>query len=319
MATKGTRLKDEKAISGVAAGWLLPRFRFVIWGLIVLSVVGVIHFASKNAGSYMTYDAGSIVQPKSYVDTWYTSRYGDVSGMTDSELNGHLFMMRMANMPGLLLCAGATLGLMVLFVSAGEGYLKNAGLAGRVLQVSEPSRLFFVGEYEREHGVGSATSLEQDGLIGLGNYVVEYMGQPGADGGIPGTPVDALSVEDARRRLKDFDGRAYLLLNGLKLDAGDHIVPLFSGLPVVLPQPQGAYRDEPVRDAAASSGPVPVVQGDGAVRLEACGDAPEAQGIPTPAASDGSVRPFCGQCGSRLPDHAKFCPRCGCKRDVDEV
>lgn len=269
--------------TSIKIGYTLPRFRYVIWALTALAIICIAFFGTKNAGSYAGYDAGSLFEPESYVDTWYTETFGDASGMTDDELNDYLGGMRNKNLPGVIfggVILVASLGVAYL---AGEGWVRNVGLSAATLEHSKPSFDFFSAAYANDKAYQAADHIEKGSSLSLGQYAVLAMCLPAADSGIPGSTIDAAGVAETRRDLNDVYGKTYLALEGLTLDAQGHVKPLISSVSSSLPQigfPAAARTAAPVATAAAEPAPW-----------------------------------FCPKCGTKVIGTAKFCPKCGTKHD----
>ena len=267
--------------ASIKVGYTRPRFRYVIWALTALSIVCLVYFGTKNAGSYAGYDAGSLYQPQSYVDTWYTETFGDASGMTDDELNDYLGGMRNKNLPGVIFGVVSLVASLGIAYLAGEGWVRNVGLAAATLEHTQPAREFFSAAYANDSAYQAADRLDKGSSLGLGQYAVLAMCLPDADNGLPGSTIDADGVAETRRDLDNIYGKTYLALEGLKLSAEGHVEPLLGAVSVTLPS------------------------------LGARAASPATAVTPTQT----SAHWFCPKCGTQIPGTANFCPKCGTARE----
>lgn len=267
--------------ASIKVGYTQPRLRYAIWALTAVSIVCLVYFGTKNAGSYAGYEAGSLYQPQSYVDTWYTETFGDASGMTDDELNDYLGGMRAKNLPGVIVgVVGLVASLGVAYL-AGEGWVRNVGLAAATLEHTRPAWEFFSAAYANDATYQAKDHLERGSSVSLGQYAVLAMCLPEADNGLPGSTIDAAGVAETRHDLDNVYGKAYLALEGLRLDAEGHVGPLLDAVSVTLPS-LNVHEASPAGDV-------------------------------TPAQA--SAPWFCPTCGTKLPGTTNFCPKCGTARE----
>lgn len=267
----------------VIAGMMYLKLRYLLWAMVIVGVVGFLIVGNADAGSVGGYEAGSLFSPEHYEDTMWTARYGDSNGWKATDINERLSAMRNRAFPSLaffgMLAVSATLLAyaamrgwenMKDFIEEKEGQIPELkGYLDGVCAREAPRR--------KAEVLGEVSLAEQDRCF----CSVEYLCQPGVDGGLAGTPVSASLVSDAhalvRRKIAT---KLFLLLNGLRQDAAGHIVPL--PLPLSFPLP--------IVDAAGTAVPTqPPVQ----------------------ATSTAQAMVVCPNCKMHLGGQMRFCPGCG--------
>lgn len=331
--------KNVKGLQPVLNTLKTARYRYVLLVLIVASLAGVLWFGFKDAGSYYGYTAGSLFRPDRYVETAVTEYFGEWQGLTADEVNRQVSSMRLANLPGVLGCGAVLAATAVFSWWAGLGLMLAQIVVKIVFDMSADTRSFFVQRYRADHPAAPKT-LELSSVV---LYTWRYVFDPGSDNGVAGTLLDAEMVQGMREALADIKvSGGYLLANGLWVDGNPaRLRPALSFISLDPVTVAGASQD--VRDAGAvpvapSSAPAPV-QGEGraseaaqsaAAEKIASGSVPatasaqettatpSAAPEPVPVAAP-AVRRFCAQCGAKLPDDARFCPRCGTPRDTASV
>lgn len=276
------------------------RFRWVLYVVVVLGVVGFLVAGFGDAGSYAGYTAGSLFRPdlwassssttRYYYDDYYTDRYG----LTDKDVNERLDALRYARIPGLVLS-------IVVAVAGAGGIVLNGMGAVAVAEVwkeffsDERTHQYFLDRYAYDH-----PGKPVPGSNELALYACVYTLDPACAHGVPGTMLNEGNVSVVREMFTASEVPAvvklglnlYLWLDGLRLSGTPaSLVPLFSGISaphatVVLAEPVAVAQ-------AGLVGPPQVAAQAG----EATGS------VPPPR--------FCPHCGSKLPPGARFCPVCG--------
>lgn len=308
------------------------RFRYVLWVLLALSVIGILKFGFQDAGSYYGYEAGSLFRPERYVDTAWTASFGDAYGFTAADINGHLSSMRLASLPGVLGCGVVLIGTVALTFWAGLGTVISNTVWETLFKADGRLQKYFLDCYRFDHPAAPAKPDLDDVAL----YAWQYVFSAGCDAGVPGTVIDAEMVQQMRTFLGDVKlCGGYLALNGLRVVSSPmRLVALLPAISVCAPtvaapdalRPKTAVdADNTVAEAEAKS-PVPrekdvdAGSGESACPNSETGtddaadatvsesDGEDARERPKP---EGAAVRFCPQCGRQLPGEAKFCPRCG--------
>lgn len=328
----GSDFRNRLSVPEIALTALLyTRFRYVLWALFAVSVLGILWFGLQDVGSYYGYEAGSLFRPEHYVDTAWTATFGDSYGFSAADINRELSAMRLANLPGVLGCGVVLLASAALTFWVGLGALLAGGVWEALFKMEPSVQRFFLERYRIDHPTESGRPAIED----VARYAWQYVCDKRCDTGIPGTVIDAEMVYELRKFLaqeKLFGG--YLALNGLRATkAPVHLEPLLPWISVRTPTiadtaSAGAQHAQQVAPAIQAPVSPPAPQGQGAAAASTP-SAPKEPLAPTVATEDAGakeieapVQPeaqeagarFCPQCGTRFPDGAKFCPQCGTSR-----
>lgn len=302
MAARHLDLPDIK--TGIQTGMLLGPCRAVFWAVLAVGIGCLLFFGFKDAGTYQGYEAGSLLRPERYEDTEWTALFGDRYGLKADDLNAQVASMRAANLPGAVAGGAIAVACAAAAYAVGAGMARTAGVVARAVQLMDGELLdYLVASCKRDR---PAYSYRDDCAGGppleLGEYTVLLAGQPWADGGISGTPVESEMVADIRGDLDDIWGKAYLRALGMKLDWNGHIIPLTARAraktpthPDEMPHPDTEAIQDHAPNETASTLPNATASRDTAA-------------VPAEAPRDAV---FCPQCGAELPAAARFCRRCG--------